>query len=446
MIDPDIEVVNKYTYKDFERKLVGINDAISVIENGDRIWAGGLNAVPTEFLVELCKRKENLNRVTVISGLILYPFDFLNKDYKGHIDYVSFFLSLFEKKARINGNVSPHSYNLSEIAQAIKGVHKPNVIAITVTEPDDEGFMSMGPSGGVGNNASLEMADKVILCVNKSLPRVKGKCNSVHVSQATHIVYTDAKIPLLPEAPANETANRIADHIVPMIKDGDTLQIGIGAIPNTVGYRLDSKKDLGVHTEMLTDCIVYLAKKGVITGKCKNFNTGKIVFSFAAGSKDLLDYLDNNDDVMVVPIEETNDCRIAGTNDNYVSINTCLMVDLTGQISSESVGFSQISGTGGQLDLVRGAKFSKGGRSFIGMNSTRMIDGKIQSNIVLNFPPGTAVTTPRSDAHFIVTEYGIVNMRHQSLETRVRSLISIAHPDFRDELLQKAIDVGLLTP
>lgn len=444
MNEADTTAVNNYQHSDFEDRLVNMAQAAAVIESNDRIWGSGLNCAPTEFFIELCKRHKTLENVGVIAGLLMRPFDFFKPEFKGHINYNNFFYSALEKNARQLGNTVSHSYHLSEIAQTLREVHKPNVFAITVSEPDERGYMSMDPCGGVGNKTALEMAEKVILSVNKALPRVTGENNQIHVSQATHIAYTDAAIPLLSEVPADEIANEIADHIVQMIKDGDTLQIGIGAIPNTVGYRLDTKKDLGVHTEMLTNCVVHLAKKGVVTGKYKNYYPNKIVFSFSAGSQVLLDFLDNNDDVLVLHIEKCDDCRVVGKNDNYVSINTCLMVDLTGQVASESVGFTQVSGTGGQLDLVRSARFSKGGRSFIALKSSRILDGETHSNILLAFPPGTAVTTPRSDVQYVVTEYGIANMRQQNLESRVKSLIAIAHPSFRESLHADAVKVGLL--
>ena len=304
--------------------------------------------------------------------------------------------------------------------------------------------MSMGPCGGVGCLAALEIVDKVILSVNEALPYVHGERNRIHVSQASHIALTDAVLstPTTVEPAAIE--KEIAAQIVPHIHDGDTLQIGIGGIPNALAYSLDSKKDLGVHTEMLTDSIVHLAKQGVVTGRRKNHYPGKIVFSFASGSQELLDFTNENDDLVILPVEEVVSASEAARNDNFCSINTCMMVDLTGQVASESVGLTQISGTGGQLDLIRGAKLSKGGRAFIALTAARETAKGLASNIRLTLPPGTAVTTPRSDAQYIVTEYGVADMRQKSLEQRALSLIEIAHPDVREELVAEAQGAGLI--
>jgi 4-hydroxybutyrate CoA-transferase len=302
----------------------------------------------------------------------------------------------------------------------------------------------MGPCGGVGCLAALEIAEKVILSVNESLPYVRGERNRIHVDQATHITRTDTALAAPPAAAPTETEKEIAARILPYVQDGDTLQIGIGGIPNALAYGLDSKKDLGIHTEMLTDSIVHLAKQGVVTGRCKNFHPGKIVFSFASGSQELLDFTNENDDLLILPVEEVVSTSEAARNDNFCAINTCIMVDLTGQVASESVGLTQISGTGGQLDLIRGAKLSKGGRAFVALTSTRDSKDGLVSNIRLTLPPGTAVTTPRSDAQYIVTEYGVADMRQRSLEERARSLIEIAHPDFRKGLMGEAQSVGVI--
>jgi 4-hydroxybutyrate CoA-transferase len=431
---------------EFKSKIINSAQAAAVIESGDRIWATGLSATPIEFLVELCKRREELRDVELFTALLTEPFDFLKPEFRGHISNSSIFFGPLEKQAKALGNTVPYSYHLSEVPEALEYVHECNVLAITVTEPDQDGYMSMGPCGGIGCYAALQRAEKVIVSVNPKLPYVLGERNRIHASEATHIILTTADIPTAPSRQPTVIDQAIADRLLPYINDGDTLQIGIGGIPDALGYSLESKKDLGIHTEMLTDCIVHLAKIGVVNGRRKNHYPNKIVFSFAFGSQDLMDFVDRNDDLVILPGEETIATNEAARNDNFVSVNTCLMVDLTGQVAAESVGFTQISATGGQLPLVRAAKQSKGGRSFIALASARKNNERRESNIQLAFPPGTAVTTPRSDAQFIVTEYGVADMRQRSLEDRARSLIEIAHPDFRKSLLHDAQQVGLIRP
>ena len=429
---------------EFDSKIVSMSEAAAVIESGDRIFAAGLSSTPTEFFIELCKRREELTDVQLFTAILTYPFEFFKPEFRGHITNNSFFFGPLEKKAHGLGNLVPSSYHLSESREAIRNVHKPNVLAITVSPPDSEGYMSMGPCGGVGCFAALEIADKVILSINESLPFVRGERNRIHVNQATHLTRTDAALAAPPAAAPTEIEKEIAAQILPYVQDGDTLQIGIGGIPNALAYCLDSKKDLGIHTEMLTDSIVHLAKQGVVTGRFKNYHPGKIVFSFASGSQELLDFTNENDDLVILPVEEVVSTLEAARNDNFCAINTCIMVDLTGQVASESVGLTQISGTGGQLDLIRGAKLSKGGRAFVALTATRDSKDGLVSNIRLTLPPGTAVTTPRSDAQYIVTEYGVANMRQRSLEERARSLIEIAHPDFHKELLREAQSAGVI--
>ncbi len=431
---------------EFNSKIISSGQAAAIIESGDRVWAGGLSATPIDFLVELCKRRKELHDVELFTALLTEPFEFLNPEFRGHIGNNSFFFGPLEKQVQALGNTVSYSYHLSELSEAIEHIHECNVMAITVTEPDQGGYMSMGPCGGIGCYAAFQRAEKVIVSVNPNLPYVLGERNRIHAIEATHIIQTAADIPTAPSKQPTATDQAIADRLLPYINDGDTLQIGIGGIPNALGYSLESKKDLGIHTEMLTDCIVYLAKKGVVNGRRKNHYPNKIVFSFAFGSQDLLDFVHENDDLVILPGEETIATNEAARNDNFVSVNTCLMVDLTGQVAAESVGFTQISATGGQLPLVRAAKQSRGGRSFIALASTRKSNEKQESNIRLACPPGTAITTPRSDVQYIVTEYGVADMRQRSLEERARSLIDIAHPDFRQGLLHSAREAGLIRP
>lgn len=309
------------------------------------------------------------------------------------------------------------------------------MLAINVSPPDKHGWMTFGPCGGMALHKARELASTVIVTVQDSQPKVPGEFNMIHVIDVDAIIETDVPIPNLPSSQPTEIENQIASHVVPLVKDGSTIQIGIGGVPGAVAYSLAAKKDLGIHTEMLTDAMFHLVKVGAVTGARKNIYPGKIVYGFAAGSTEILEFLDDNPGCVIRPLSETINSHLCGKNDNFVSINTCLMVSITGQVAAEAVNWTQISDTGGQLDLVRAARNSRNGKSIIALASTRTLkSGEKISAITLGLPPGTPVTTPRTDVEYVATEYGVVNLRYKSNIERAKALISIAHPNFRDEL------------
>ncbi|MFT5881178.1 MAG: acyl-CoA hydrolase, partial [Moritella sp.] len=252
------------------------------------------------------------------------------------------------------------------------------------------------------------------------------------------------QIPAFEPSEPSDLDKQIAANVVPLVKDGSTLQIGVGNISNALGYGLVGKKNLGIHTEMLTDSMVYLAKQNVINGSEKAYKPNKIVCSFAMGSQSLLDFCDHNPDIEIHGLGLINNPYEAAKNSKFMSINTCLMVDLKGQVASEGVGHRQISGTGGQVDFVRAVNMCDDATSVIALASTHKGAEGIESTICLTLPAGTPVTTLRSDVHYIATEYGVVSLRNQSFEERARRLISIAHPDHRDQLLADAKQAGLI--
>jgi 4-hydroxybutyrate CoA-transferase len=284
--------------------------------------------------------------------------------------------------------------------------------------------------------------------VNTKTPWIHGIDNLVHVDEVDYIVEADHDLVPVPEIVITDVERKIGENIAEHIPDGATIQLGIGGIPNAVAYFLHGKKDLGVHAEILSDATAELAELGVITGKKKTLYPGKIVVGgLIIGTKRLLDFVDNNPTIMTMPIARANHLDIIKQNDNLCSINAALTVDLTGQVASETIGHTPYSATGGQLDFVRGAAASKGGKSFIALKSTSLKkDGTLTSRIVLNFTPGTVVTTPRSDVMYIVTEYGVADLYMRSVPERVKAMISIAHPDFREELEKQAYEAKLLIP
>uniref|UniRef100_S0DD97 Putative 4-hydroxybutyrate coenzyme A transferase n=1 Tax=termite gut metagenome TaxID=433724 RepID=S0DD97_9ZZZZ len=297
--------------------------------------------------------------------------------------------------------------------------------------PDEHGYCSFGVSVDYTKH-STEVAALVIAQVNKYMPRTLGDC-FIHVSDIDIIVEHDAPLIELPPPKITEVEKAIGGNCAKLIKDGDCLQLGIGAIPDAVLLFLKEKRDLGIHSEMFSDGVVELVEVGVINNSKKNFHNGKMLATFLMGTQRLYDFVHNNPTVAMYPATYTNDPFIAGQNDNLVSINSCVQVDLLGQVCSEMVGTTQISAVGGQVDFVRAASISKGGRSIIAMASTAA-KGTI-SKIVPTLDEGAAVTTSRNEVEYVITEYGIANLRYHTVRDRARMLIEIAHPKFREKLI-----------
>ncbi|PAB61189.1 acetyl-CoA hydrolase/transferase family protein [Anaeromicrobium sediminis] len=423
--------------KIYENKVVSIEEAAAKIESGDKAWVGPCSSAPIQLLEAIADRVDELENVDFMSAMALHPFKFLQSPkYIGRINYHTIFYGGYSKAFYKVGNVNINSAHFSKMDK-VMAEFNPNVLLADVSMPDEEGYMYYGPMGVAFNGSAADTADKIILQVNKHQPKVKGIEHRIHVSEVAYICEFDHELPELPQPEVSETDKKIAEHLLPLIPDGATIQIGLGGLANAVGYGLESKKDLSVHTEMFTDSMVHLAKKGVINGK--------IYAGLGLGSKELYEFVGEGK-VELAPMHTVNDPYEIGKNDNFISINACLMVDLTGQICSESVGFRQISSTGGQLDYVRGAGLSKGGKSFMCLASvTKDKDGKLVSKINPVLLQGAAITTPRSDAMYIVTEYGVADVYNKPIKERVNALIAIAHPDFRDELRKQAIEAGLIT-
>jgi 4-hydroxybutyrate CoA-transferase len=429
--------------KDYKKKLVSSDEAAAVIKSGDTVGMSGGCSQPVDVVNALCRRKDELENVTLYSGVAMYPFEVFKPEFKGHINFISLFIGPLERAYLKGGNVEPISYHFSH-ATAMSFKANCNIFMCEVSEPDERGYMSFGPVGVYNNDIMMQIADTVIVQVNKQTPFVFGDQTVVHISDVDYIVESDHPLPEIPEIPISDVEKKIGDLIVEQIPDGATIQIGIGAVSDAVGNQLVDKKDLGVHTEMMTNSMMHLAKKGVITGKKKNFHSGKMVAGFAIGNKELYDFVDHNPVCEFCPVNYANNVNNIAKNDNMISINNTMTVDLTGQCASESLGFNMFSGTGGQLDFVRGATQSKGGKSFLALPSTVDTKKGMVSRIVSQFKPGTIVTTPRADVQYIVTEYGIANLWLKSVPQRVKSMIEISHPDYRDQLEKEVKEAGLL--
>jgi 4-hydroxybutyrate CoA-transferase len=430
--------------EDYKKKLVSIQEAVKLVKSGDHVCTPGGPCAAYDLITELANRYEELENVIVSSALMMRPVPHFEAKYKGHITHLALFLGPLERLFVPQGNIKVNSCSFSNFDDLITKELRPDVLFMVCSEPDEWGYMSYGPGGASVNYSILKTARKVVVQVNKNVPYVNGTHAHIHVSNVDCICEHDYDIPILPNIPITDVEKKIAANIVDRIPDGATIQLGFGAIANAIGFFLDSKKDLGVHTEMLTDSMMDLAKKGVITGSHKTYYPEKITFGFGVGSKELYEFMHHNPMLESMPIHYINDINNIAMNDNFISINNCLTVDLTGQVCSESIGFNMFSSTGGQLDFVRGARRSKGGKSFMALNSMSVTkDGPI-SRISSTLPPGTIVTTPRSDVQYVVTEYGIADLWLKSVEDRAKAMISIAHPDFRERLEKEAREGGLI--
>ncbi|HIF9324982.1 TPA: acetyl-CoA hydrolase/transferase family protein [Photobacterium damselae] len=432
-------------YNNCDNKIISLEDAANKIKSGDNVWAGGYLSVPVCFLQELSKKASNLENTTLYAGLLTYPYEFLKPEYLGHLNYNSLFMGPLEKKFQHGGNAKIVPYHLSNADEVLKQANC-NVSVIEVTPPNAAGYVSLGACGGVGNKYGLESSELIIGIINEYQPFIANEDNLIHVDEFDFLAIGNHPIAgPKPEQPGQIEKN-IADHVLPLIPNGSTIQIGIGTISNALGMGLVNHKDLGIHTEMFTESMMELCKLGVINGSRKNYKPNKIVAAFAAGSQELIDFVDGNDNIEIGDVCVVNDPVEIAKNDNFVSINTCIMVDLTGQVASEGIGHQQISGSGGQVDFVRGARMSNNGLSIIALASTHTDKkaGTIDSTIKLALPAGTPITTLRNDVQIIVTEYGYADLRGLTTNARAQELIKIAHPDFRNELIEQAKAVGLL--
>jgi acyl-CoA hydrolase len=422
--------------------------AASFVRSGMWLDYGVALCQPDVFDKAVAARKEELENVKIRSCLSMRPRAVVEEDPEGrHFFLFSWHFSGYDRKRHDAGLCNYMPLNLGEVPDYYRRFLDPVDIVVLKTCPMDEnGFFNFS-AANAWHRAVIERARMVIVEVSQGLPYVYGDQNGVHLSEVDFIVEGDNEAaPELPNPPPNEVDRAVARRITAEIEDGACLQIGIGGMPNAVCalLRESGVRDLGVHTEMLTDGIAELYKTGCVTGCSKTLNRGKIIYTFALGSTGLYAAADRNTDFHCCPVEYTNSPHIILQNDQVISINNTTQIDLQGQAASESDGHRHISGTGGQLQFVRGAYASNGGKSFICLASTYDRRGESRSRIVLNLTQGNIVTTPRSDVMYVVTEYGLVNLKGKSVAERAIALISIAHPDFREQLECQAYEHRLI--
>ncbi len=428
---------------DYKNKLITVEDALNLVKTNDVIVTGLGAAEAKAFLSQLHTISHKVKNVTMTTCLPLHNYEyFANIDYKESFKMDSWFYTAHTRKAHENGNISYIPSHLSLFSTNRFRSRRPNIFVGNATMPDKHGFVSLSLSNTY-EKRMIELADLVIIEINPKLPRTFGDVE-VHINDIDYLIKTDYDIPELPDALPDEKDLLIGKHIAEYINDGDCIQLGIGGIPNAVTASLMEKNDLGVHTEMLTTGLMKLAKAGVITGKKKTIHKGKMVATFALGTKELYEFLDENPSVAIFGGHYVNDPFVIGQNDNMVSINTTIEVDLTGQCASETIGNMQFSGTGGQNDTAVGAQRAKNGRSFIALHSTTLVKNPVTgvreevSKIVPVLKPGAVVSLSRNNVDMVVTEYGVASLRGTTISERVERLIAIAHPKYRDELKMEA--------
>jgi acyl-CoA hydrolase len=419
-------------------------EAASFVRSGMWLDYGVALCQPDMFDRALAARKETLENVKFRSCLTMKSRAVVECDPKGkHFCWFSWHFSGYDRKKHDAGCCNYMPLNLGEVPDYYRRFLAPVDIVVLKTCPmDANGYFNFGLAN-LWHRAVIERARMVMVEVSRSLPYVCGEQNGVHLSEVDYIIEGDNEPAAeLPNPAPNAVDRAVARQITGEIEDGSCLQIGIGGMPNAVCSLLleSGVRDLGVHTEMLIDGIADLYQAGRITGSRKTLDPGKIVFTFALGSRGMYALTDRNPDFHCCPVDYTNSPHIIMRNERVISINNTTQIDLQGQAASESDGHRHLSGTGGQLQFVRGAYASKGGKSFICLASTYEKRGERRSRIVLNLTLGNVVTTPRSDVMYIVTEYGMVNLKGKSVPERAQALISIAHPDFREHLERKAYE------
>ncbi|HTR82549.1 MAG TPA: acetyl-CoA hydrolase/transferase C-terminal domain-containing protein [Bacteroidota bacterium] len=416
----------------YKSKIRTVEEAVSIVKSEDRIFVSGNAATPLVLMRGLAERSNELYHVE-LNHLLLLGDDPLSKPgMEQHFRHNSLFVGPADRRAIADGSGDAVPVHLSEIpALFAQGIIPLDVAFIHLSPPDEHGFMSLGVECA-SSKAAVESAKIVVAQVNDKMPRTLGDV-FVHVSRVDAIVEcSEDLLTLPPSAGYSDVEMKIGSHIAGLIENGSTLQLGIGGIPNALLSNLDGKEHLGVHTEMVSDGIVRAIDQGIVTNKKKSLHSGKVIATFVLGSKTLYEYVHNNPYFEIHPCDYTNNPFIISQNDKMVAVNSAIEVDITGQVCADSIGRTIYSGFGGQVDFIRGASSSKGGKPIIALPSTAK-NGTL-SRIVPQLSPGAGVVTSRADVHYVVTEFGVASLHGKNMRQRADALMAIAHPQFHDEL------------
>ncbi len=422
----------KNVLAEFAPRIVSAEEAVKHIKNGQRVALSHAAGTPQMCVEALVNQANLFQNVEIYHMLCLGEGKYMAPEMAPHFRHVTNFVGGNSRKAIAENRADFIPAFFYEVPSMIrKDIIHIDVAIVQLSMPDENGYCSFGVSCDYTKQAA-ESAQLVIGEINRQTPYVHGD-NLIHISQLDYIVEADYPVYTLPQAKVGEVEEAIGRNCAKLIEDGSTLQLGIGAIPDAVLLFLKDKKDLGIHTEMFSDGVLELVRSGVITGKKKTLHPEKMIATFLMGTENVYRFVNNNPDVELYPVDYVNDPRIISQNDNMVSINSCIEVDLMGQVVSECIGPMQFSGTGGQVDYVRGAAWSKNGKSIMAMPSTAK--NGTASRIVPIITESAAVTTPRNEVDYVITEYGIAHLKGRTLRQRAEALIAIAHPDFREELM-----------
>ena len=427
---------------DYSNKLKTADEIAEMISSNSICVAPTATGQPSAIPAAVAKRVRDghISGIKHHSILAVNPAPFVEKDLDGGYEHVSWFTNSAARKSVQEGrsDYMPCHYSEEITLWDLRG--NPDVFYATVAPMDKHGFFSFG----LVASECVELAQRakhVFLEVNRNMPRVFGS-NIIHISQVTALCECDTPITTVPEVQITEKDLVIGELIAEHIPNGATIQFGIGGVPSAVGQCLKGKRDLGIHTELFCDCMVDLIEKGIVTNLRKELHYGKSVAAFAWGTQKMYDFLDDNISIEMHPVSYVNNPYTIGKMSNFISVNSCLEIDLLGQVCAESIGSKHFSGSGGQVDFVRGCNMSPGGKSFIAISSTAK-QGTL-SKIKPILTPGAAVTTGKNDVDYVVTEYGATRLRGKTAGERAKALIQIAHPAFRDELLFEARKMMLL--
>jgi acyl-CoA hydrolase len=420
---------------DYKSKLCSAADAVRLIKSGDRVYYGGNAAIPVSLVEALAGRYQELEDVQLSHVLLIGEDPLSRPEMSGHFRHNSLFVGPADRKAVNEGRADYLPIFLYMIPRLFRERIIPlDVAMVQMSPPDLHGFMSLGVET-LAAKAACQSAKKVVVEVNDRMPRILGD-SFLHIRQANAIVEVSRPLPNLKTKPSTEVELSIGRNIAGLIPNGATIQMGIGGIPDAVYAALDGPLELGIHTEMISDGAMRAIQLGIVTGTKKTLHPGKVVITFALGSQELYEFLDNNPLIEAHPVEYVNDPFIISQNDNLVAINSAIEVDLTGQVCSDSIGEKVYSGFGGQVDFIRGAARSRNGKPVIALPAT-VKEGEM-SRIVPYLKKGAGVVTSRADVHYVVTEFGVAQLFGKNLRERAEALIGIAAPQFRDDLLKAA--------